>query len=168
VTSDCCGTFSASVWPDTRVMQPAVYTDATYSTRTGAGRYTSLFTPTRSGSYVVSVQKLSQPGLHMQIFCSVAELQLPCQDTPAALPLLSNDVLETADAQQAAAALMGIKAVWRGFLVFKVTETLTFTAASNGSISLRIDDKVCVAFFSSQRFRHDLRAFQRFTRCCRF
>ncbi len=142
VTGDCCGNFSASVWPDTRALQPAVYTEGTYSSRTGAGRYTSLFTPTRSGTYAITVQRLSEPGLRKHIFCSTVEVASPCQDTPGSLPLISNDVLETFEAKQAALAGLGIKAVWRGFLVFKTTETLTFTAVGNGSVSLRVDHKV--------------------------
>ncbi len=149
VTSNCCGNFSASVWPDTRALQSAVYTDATYSSRAGPGRYLSLYTPTRSGSYVVTVQRLTQPGLRMQVFCLAFAFQTPCQDTLGAAPLLSKDVLETAEAQQVATAGYSIKVVWRGFLVFQSTEVLTFAAIANGSISVKIDDQVWLnaAFF---------------------
>lgn len=144
VGSSCCN-FSASVWSDGRVLQPAVYTDATYSTRTGPGRYIALFTPTRSGTYVISVHRLSQAGLQMQIFCSSLEATAPCQQTSGAQPLISRGIFETIEAQQAASAGFGIRAMWRGYLVFKTTETLTFTAVGNGSITLRVDDKVrCV------------------------
>ena len=143
LTSSCCGNFSASVWPDTRALQSAVYTDNTYSARTGPGRYLSLFTPTRSGSYVITVQRLSQPGLHLQVFCSAVAFPRPCQDTLGSLPLLSKDLLETEEAKQAAVTGTGLKAVWRGFLVIKTTEVLTFDAAANGLITVRIDDQVC-------------------------
>jgi len=139
------GNFSAGVWGDTRAMQPSVYIDATYSTRTGPGRYVSLYTPTRSGSYAVTVHRLKGPGLHMRVFCN-AYMKAPlCQEDTAAAPLLSYDVLATEAAQQASLAAMGMSAVWTGFLAVATTETLTFSAAVNGSIFLRIDDKVCVA-----------------------
>jgi hypothetical protein len=150
VGSSCCN-FSASVWSDGRVLQPAVYTDATYGSRTGPGRYIALFTPTRSGSYVISVQRLSQPGLQMQIFCSALESIAPCQQTPGAQPIISRAIFETIEAQQAASAGFGIRAVWSGYLVFRTTETLTFTAVGNGSISLRVDDKVCTTSRRVQR-----------------
>jgi hypothetical protein len=59
------------------------------------------------------------------------------------LPLISKDVLVTQDAQLAALAGVGFTAVWKGFLAVKTTETLTFTAVANGTVSLSIDDKVC-------------------------
>jgi hypothetical protein len=139
------GNFSASVFPDTRVLQPAVYNDGTYSSRTGAGRYIALYTPTRSGTYSISVQRLSQPGLSMQIFCSAVASGTPCQASSGSLPLISKDVLITQDAQLAALAGVGFTAVWKGFLAVKTTETLTFTAVANGTVSLSIDDKVCGA-----------------------
>lgn len=140
-----------SVWSDGRVLQPAVYTDATYGSRTGPGRYIALFKPTRSGAYVISVQRLSQAGLQMQLFCSALETIASCQQTQGTQPIISRAIFETIEAQQAASAGFGIRAVCSGYLVFRTTETLTFTAVGNGSISLRVDDKVCTTSRRVQR-----------------
>ena len=143
LSSSGSGNFSAGVWADTRVMQPTVYADNTYSTRTGPGRYMSTYTPTQSGSYAITVQRLTGPGLKMRIYCNAYKHAEPCQEDYAAVPLLSNNVLATEESQQASLAGFGMSAVWTGFLLVKTTETLTFTAAVNGTVLLRVDDKVC-------------------------
>jgi hypothetical protein len=142
IYSSCCGNFSASVFPDSRALQPAVYTDASYGERTGPGRYTAWYLPTRSGSYTIGVQRLSLPGLRLQIFCSGIAVAAPCQETVAAQPLVDLDTFKTEAAVQSVAAGHGVRAVWTGFLLVQSSETLTFSVVANGSVSLRIDDQV--------------------------
>jgi hypothetical protein len=118
-----------TAFPDTRTSAPSTYAAASYSSLTGAGRYSVPYTVTAAGTYQVSVFQNLKSGLLVEVFSNSGFRSAPtfsCLDADVNYEWRQQAIAPSCAENAADFATDFVSIRWTGFVLLDVVETVTF------------------------------------------